>query len=152
MTMTVLRAARFVEDFTDDVLAALLVRTLSAAGLILLTLLAGCRPGEAPGLQRGCPRARHKSQPVKKAEVETAQLREDLAGAREEERKPAELAGTYAALIEQPAHERAEATAERDGAPAARDATLGVTALRTTPPQQRAAGARPRRPLPRGGR
>ncbi|WP_256356510.1 hypothetical protein [Streptomyces sp. PKU-EA00015] len=96
--------------------------------------------------------ARHKSEPVKKAEAEIAQLREDLAKAREEKRKLTELVGIYAVMIEQLAQERAEAMTERDEALAARDVALGVTALPTTPPQQRAApaGGRPRRPLPRG--
>ncbi|WP_329460959.1 hypothetical protein [Streptomyces sp. NBC_01431] len=57
-------------------------------------------------------------------------------------------------MIEQLARARAEALAERDEALTARDAALGVTALPTTPPQQRAApsGGRTRRPLPPRGR
>ncbi|MFE2094591.1 hypothetical protein [Streptomyces sp. NPDC059460] len=76
--------------------------------------------------------ARHKSEPVKKAEVEVARLREDLAEARKEKRelkekrKLTELAGTYAIMIDQLTRERAEAIAERDEALAARDAALGV--------------------------
>lgn len=98
--------------------------------------------------------ARHKSEPVKKAEAEIGKLREELAKVRREKRELALLVGTYAVMIEQLAGERAEAIAERDEALAARDAALGVTTLPITPPRQRAApaGGRPRRPLPRGGR
>ncbi|MFF8782984.1 hypothetical protein ACF07W_37485 [Streptomyces sp. NPDC015140] len=62
--------------------------------------------------------------------------------------------GAYAVLIEQLAKERAEALGERDEALTASDAALGVTALPTAPPQQRAAhsGGRARRPLPPRGR
>lgn len=73
--------------------------------------------------------ARHKSEPVKKAEVEVARLRKDLAEARKEKRKLTELAGTYAIMIDQLTRERAEAIAERDEALAARDAALGLTPL-----------------------
>ncbi|MBT2445334.1 hypothetical protein J7E93_35680 [Streptomyces sp. ISL-36] len=98
--------------------------------------------------------ARHKSEPVKKAKAESDKLGEELAKARMEKRKLAELVGTYALMIEQLAKERAEAIAERDEALSARDSALGITHLPTTPPQQRAApaGGRSRRPLPRGGR
>ncbi|WP_037899984.1 hypothetical protein [Streptomyces sp. NRRL S-350] len=95
--------------------------------------------------------ARHKSEPVRKAEAEIDKLREDLAMARREKRQLADLLGTYAVVIEQLTQERAEAIAERDEALAARDAALGVTALK--PPQQRVAPiGRPHRPLPRGWR
>ncbi|MGI3198202.1 hypothetical protein ACRJ4W_05335 [Streptomyces sp. GLT-R25] len=98
--------------------------------------------------------ARHKSEPVKKVEAELDKLREELARVRREKRQLTELVGTYAVMIEQLARERAEALAERDEALTARDAALGVTALPTTPPQQRAApsGGRVRRPLPPRGR
>lgn len=76
-----------------------------------------------------------------------------LTQAREEKRKLADLALTYAVVIEQLANERAEAIAQRDQALAARDAALGVTPLATPPPQRSAPSAgRPRCPLPRGKR
>lgn len=99
--------------------------------------------------------ARHKSEPVKKAEAELDKLREELARARKEKRHLTELVGIYAVMIEQLGRERAEALAERDEALTARDAALGVTALpTTTPPQQRVgpSGGRARRPLPPRGR
>lgn len=93
--------------------------------------------------------ARHKSEPVKKAEAESDKLREELAKARTEKRKLAELVETYARMIEQLVKERAEAIAARDETLSTRDFTLGVTHLPTTPPQQRAAptSGRPHRPL-----
>jgi hypothetical protein len=92
--------------------------------------------------------AKHKSDPVKKAEAEIEKLREDLAKARKEKRQLAELVGTYAVMIEQLATERATALAERDEAMDARDSALGVTALSTAPQQRGAASSgRPRRPL-----
>jgi chromosome segregation ATPase len=98
--------------------------------------------------------ARYKSEPVKKAEAELGKLRSELARVRKEKRQMPELVGTYAVMIEQLARERAEVQAERDEALAARDAALGVSALPTTPPQQRAvpSGGRARRPLPPRGR
>ncbi|MFF3245186.1 hypothetical protein ACFYWY_15980 [Streptomyces sp. NPDC002870] len=95
--------------------------------------------------------ARHKSEPVKKAEGESDKLREDLTRVRKEKRQLADLLGTYAVMIEQLARERAEAIAERDEALAARDAALGVTAL-NPPPQRTAPAGRAHRPLPRGRR
>ncbi|MCC3655743.1 hypothetical protein LIX60_30655 [Streptomyces sp. S07_1.15] len=95
--------------------------------------------------------ARHKSEPVKKAEAEIDKLRDDLAKARKEKRQLADLLGTYAVMIEQLARERAEAIAERDEALVARDAALGVTAL-NPPPQRAVPAGRAHRPLPRGRR
>ncbi|MFD0622202.1 hypothetical protein ACFQ2K_05860 [Streptomyces sanglieri] len=95
--------------------------------------------------------ARHKSEPVKKAEAELDRLRDDLARVRTEKRQLSELVGTYAVMIEQLARERAEAIAERDEALAARDAALGVTALPPSP-QRTAPAGRVHRPLPGGRR
>jgi hypothetical protein len=95
--------------------------------------------------------ARHKSEPVKKAEAEIDKLREDLARVRKEKRQLADLLGAYAVMIEQLARERAEVITERDEALAARDAALGVTAL-NPPPQRSAPAGRVHRPLPRGRR
>ncbi|WP_409239359.1 hypothetical protein [Streptomyces sp. PA5.6] len=95
--------------------------------------------------------ARHKSEPVKKAEAEIDKLRKDLSRVREEKRQLAALLGNYAVMIEQLARERAEAITERDEALAAWDAALGVTAL-NPPPQWTAPAGRAHRPLPRGQR
>ncbi|MET9079993.1 hypothetical protein ABZX95_49930 [Streptomyces sp. NPDC004232] len=51
--------------------------------------------------------ARHKSEPVKRAEAEPDKLREELARVRRKKRQLAELVGTYAVMIEQLARERA---------------------------------------------
>jgi hypothetical protein len=93
--------------------------------------------------------ARHKSEPVKKAEAELDKLREELARLRKEKRQLTELVGTYAVMIEQLARERASAIAVRDEAIAARDAALGVTALPAAPQQrrERPTGQRSPRPL-----
>ncbi|MEW1552205.1 hypothetical protein [Streptomyces tsukubensis] len=105
------------------------------------------RPVRGAKYQAEFKAAWHKSEPVKKAEADIDKLREKLARARKEKRQLTELVGTYAVMIEQLAGEREEALT-------ARDAALGVTALPTTPPQQRAgaSGGRTRRPLPPRGR
>ncbi|MFB6978201.1 hypothetical protein [Streptomyces scopuliridis] len=95
--------------------------------------------------------ARHKSEPVKKAEAELDKLREDPAKVRNEKRQLKELVGTYAVMIEQLAGERAAAIAECDEAIAARDAALGITAL-NPPPQRAASAGRTHRPLPPRGK
>ncbi|MFH9002062.1 hypothetical protein ACH4E5_02245 [Streptomyces afghaniensis] len=83
--------------------------------------------------------ARHKSEPVKKAEAEINKPREDLTRLRKEKRQLADLLGTYTVMIEKLARERAEGLAERNEAAAARNAALGVTAL-SPPPQRTAPG------------
>ncbi|MEU6451847.1 hypothetical protein [Streptomyces sp. NPDC046979] len=92
--------------------------------------------------------ARHKSEPVKKAEAELDKLREELARVRKDKRQLTELVGIYAVMIEQLARERASAIAERDEAIAARDAALGVTALSAAPQQRRETPTGQRSPRP----
>lgn len=97
--------------------------------------------------------ARHKSEPVTKAEAQLDKLRKELARVRSEKRQLSERVNTYAVMIEQLARERAEALAERDEALTARDDALGVTALPASPqPRAVPSGGRARRALPPRGR